>query len=267
VLGDLYVAAIAPSDVSKYVSDRIAARASGYTVLNELRLLRTMAKDSVADGYADRDWCDRVPAPKLRRYTKQRPNLFTAPQFELVLARLATDSKGRWLGVVLFMATTGLRWGEASALHWEDIDWATGEADIRHSNDRGRLVTVKNDSSYRTVPVVAEVAETWGPRRERGLVFPSLSGRLHKGWPLIKVLARVCKATGMKHVVTAHGLRRTFNNLARTMTTREVLKSITGHVTDTMVQHYSMIGAGEKMTVGNAVARSFGVVVGGKGEK
>jgi integrase len=267
VLGDIYVAALAPSDISKYIADRTASGAMGHTVLNELRVLRTMSKDSVADGYADRDWCDRVRAPKVRRYTKDRPNLFTAPQFELVLARLATESKGRWLGLVLFMTTTGLRWGEASALHWQDIDWATGEATIRYSNDRGTLGTVKNDGSYRTVPVVAEVAATWGARLETGLVFPNRDGRLHKGWPLIRVLARVCKATGMKHVVTAHGLRRTFNNLARTMTTREVLKSITGHVTDTMVQHYSMIGAGEKMTVGSAVARSFGVVTGGKGEK
>lgn len=266
VLGDLYVAAIAPSDVTGYVTARIKAGASGHTVLNELRVLRTMAKDSVADGYADRDWCDRVKAPKVRRYTKERPNLFTAPQFELVLARLAVESKGRWLGLVLFMTTTGLRWGEASALHWQDIDWANGEASIRYSNDRGTLGDVKNNSSVRSVPVVAEVAATWGERRKSGLVFPNRAGRLHKGYPLIKVLARVCKATKIARV-TAHGLRRTFNNLARTMTSREVLKSITGHVTDTMVGHYSFVAAGERLTASNAVARSFGVVSGGKDEK
>jgi integrase len=53
--------------------------------------------------------------------------------------------------------------------------------------------------------------------------------------------------------VTVHGLRRTFNNLARQMTSREVLKSITGHVTDTMVEHYSFVGADEKLGAASAV--------------
>jgi integrase len=229
-------------------------------VLNELRLLRTMAKDSVAEGYADRDWCDRVRAPKVRRYTRERPNLFDSEQFEGALDWLARNQRGRWLGLVLFMTTTGLRWGEASALHWQDINWETHEAAIRYSNDRGTIGEPKNDGSYRTVPVLAEVAATWGERQERGLVFPNRSGKPHRGYPLIKVLARLCRALGVPRV-TAHGLRRTFNNLARQMTSREVLKSITGHVTDTMVSHYSFIGAGEKHTAATAVARSFGVSV------
>lgn len=52
--------------------------------------------------------------------------------------------------------------------------------------------------------------------------------------------------------VTAHGLRRTFNNLARPRTGREVLKSITGHATDAMVEHYSLVGAQEKAVVSRA---------------
>lgn len=254
ILGDVYVDALSPADVRKYVNKR-TKQAKGYTVLNELRCLRTMAKDSVADGYAIADWCSRVKAPKVSRYTRKRPNLLDGEQFAEVINCIPVQ----WRGLVLFIATTGLRWGEASALHWEDVRFKSGEAIIVHNNDRGRLVTVKTDSSYRTVPVLPEVAAMWGLRHSSGLVFPTRKGALHKGTPLRRVLTAACKKADVPRVTT-HGLRRTFNNLARQKTSREVLKSITGHVTDAMVEHYSFVGASEKSKASRAVAKSMGIV-------
>jgi len=256
-LGEIYLDAIAPTDVRAYIAARMAGEdpAAGYTVLNELRCLRTMAKDSIEDGYTDRDWCARVPAPPVSRYTKKRPNLLTAEQFEQVIGQIAEQ----WRGLVLFMVTTGLRWGEASALHWEDVDFKSGEVTVIHGNDRGTLITLKNDSSHRTVPVLPEVASLWGRRRARGLVFPTRRGALHRGSPLLKILRAACLAAKVPRV-TVHGLRRTFNNLARQLTSREVLKSITGHATDTMVEHYSFVGHSEKVVASRAVAKSIGLV-------
>lgn len=254
-LGDLYLDALAPSDVAAYVTQRTAAKASGYTVLNELRCLRTMAKDAMAEGYSERDWCLRVPAPKVSRYTKANPNLLNAVQFEALVGHIPTQ----WRGLVLFMATTGLRWGEASALHWQDVDLRAWEATITRSNDRGTLTTPKNESSHRTVPVLPEVVALWGLKRERGLVFPTRKGKPHAGSPVIRVLTKACAAAKLPRV-TVHGLRRTFNNLARQMTSREVLKSITGHVTDTMVEHYSFVSGSEKRTAARAVGASIGLV-------
>lgn len=257
-LGEIYVDAISPADVRKYIVKR-TKQAEGYTVLNELRCLRTMARDSVAEGYAKTYWCDRVKAPKVSRYTKKNPNLLNTEQFVDVVKRIPEQ----WLGLVLFIVTTGLRWGEASALHWNDVNAKTGEATITHGNHRGTLQTVKNDSSYRTVPVLPEVLSLWGLRRNGHLVFPvrqgERKGMLHKGSPLRRVLTAACKAAEVPRVTT-HGLRRTFNNLARQKTSREVLKSITGHSTDAMVEHYSFVGHAEKMTATQAVARSLGVV-------
>lgn len=254
-LGDIYVHALTPADVRTYIAKRTKSGAQGYTVLNELRCLRTMAKDSMSDGCASINWADRVPPPKVSRYTKQRPNLLDGAQFaELILA-----IPRQWRGVVLFIATTGLRWGEASALHWQDVNLKTGEATIVHGNHRGTLITVKNDASHRTVPVLPEVAALWGVKRSKGLIFPTKKGVLHKGSPLRAVLDRACKAAGVPRVTT-HGLRRTFNNLARQTTSREVLKSITGHSTDAMVEHYSMVGTGEKITAARGVAKSMGIV-------
>lgn len=248
VLGDLYLDAISPADVAAYVAGR-----TGYTGLNELRLLRTIAKDSVGEGYAERDWCARVKPPRVVGWTRDRPNLLTVSQ----LAALVAAIPEQWRGLVLFLATTGLRWGEASALHWDDV--RGGEARIRFSNDRGRLVTVKTTSSYRSVPVLPEVAALWGVPLAEGLVFPTRTGGLHRGCPLRRVLTEACVAAGIPRITT-HGLRRTFNNLARPSCSREVLKSITGHATDAMTEHYSMIAPAEKALVSRGLAERIGVL-------
>lgn len=256
VLGDLYLDAIAPSDVAEYVAGRVreVGIKGGNTVLNELRLLRTIARDSVADGYAERYWCERVKPPKVREYSIERPNLLTGQQFEHLLAHIPAQ----WLALVLFLATTGLRFGEASALQWEDVHGT--EAIIKYTNDRGRLTPVKTSKSHRIVPALPEVMALL-TRQPKGPVFPSRKGTLHKGSPLKKVLDRACAAAFGKGQlrVTAHGLRRTFNNLARRTTSREVLKSITGHTTDAMVEHYSLVETSEKVEVARSVAEKLGV--------
>jgi integrase len=254
-IGDLYVDSITPADITGYVQARVSVVGlkGGNTVLNELRMLRTMAKDSVAEGYATRDWCARVKPPKVRHYTADRPNLLTPAQGRAVLEQIPE----RWRGLVMFMATTGLRWGEASALHWADVDLEVGEAFIRYGNDRGSLVEPKTEKSKRRVPVLPIVAELLG-KPGKGPVFTARGGKLHKGSPLNKVLTKACAKAKVPRI-TPHGLRRTFNNLARQETSLQVLKSITGHTTDAMVEHYSVVGADEKAKVSAAVGRSFGV--------
>ncbi len=250
-IGEIYLDSISPADVAGYLASRTAA---GNTLLNELRLLRTIARDTVAEGYATKYWCDRIKAPKVKSYTREWANLLTAAEFTKLTAAIPKQ----WLGLILFMATTGLRWGEASALHWEDVDLKAGEALIRYGNDKGRIVTVKTKGSNRIVPVLDDVVALWGLKRTRGLVFPTKKGTLHKGTPLKKVLDKACPRAGVPRV-TAHGLRRTFNNLARRDTSALVLKSITGHTTDAMMEHYSMVGTDEKTVVSASVARSIGV--------
>jgi integrase len=63
------------------------------------------------------------------------------------------------------------------------------------------------------------------------------------------VLAKACTAAGISKRLTAHGLRRTFNDLARRVSNREVVMAITGHTTDRMFEHYSLVDAAEKQAV------------------
>jgi integrase len=261
VLGRIFVHALTRSDVEGYIARRKGevGLKGGNSVLNELRLLRTIAKDTVAEGYAETNWADRIKPPKVRKYSAARPNRFTPPQAALVLAQVPDQ----WRAMVILMISTGLRWGEVSALHWEDIrinDDGSGEATIKHGNDRGRLVTVKTDSSWRIVPLEPEVVKELGLKRERGLVFPvtrgKRKGKLNAGYPLVNMFKRLCAKVGVPYT-TPHGLRRTFNTLARARVDREVVKAISGHSTDVMLEHYSHIEMGEKHTASRAVLDSI----------
>lgn len=254
-LSTYYVDAIVPSDVAAYVHERLGEGYAGNTVLNELRFLRVVAKDSVAEGLADRYWCERVKAPKVAQYTDDRPNLLTPEQATLVLEHVPH----RWLGLLTFVLTTGVRIGEATALRWEDVDVDAGIARIRRGNFRGQETSVKTDGSNRGVPVLPELVALWGLRRDRGLVFPTRRGTMHRGSPLRRVLDKACAAAGVPRITT-HGTRRTFNNEGRKVTSREVLKSTTGHATDEMVGHYSHIAAGEKLELARAVASRLGAL-------
>lgn len=243
-LGDHFLDKLERSDVLAYVAARTAAGAQGNTVLNELRLLRTMAREAHADGLCSRNWADRVTPPAVRRWTEERPNLLTAKQLGAVLAAVPRP----WLALVTLSAFTGLRWGEVSALRWLDVDTKAGSIKVQRANWRGTIVKVKTAGSQRTVPLpppVATILELARPQRGDALLFPSRQGGLHRGFPLIKVMQRACAAAGVPYT-TPHGLRRTFNNLARQVVAAQIVKSITGHTTDAMLEHYSIVGLEEK---------------------
>jgi integrase len=58
---------------------------------------------------------------------RNEPNLLTAQELGAVLAALPI----RWRTLATLMAWTGLRFGEASAIRWEDIDETRGAIRVR----------------------------------------------------------------------------------------------------------------------------------------
>ena len=53
--------------------------------------------------------------------------------------------------------------------------------------------------------------------------------------------------------MSVHGLRRTFNNLARQVAGDIVTRSITGHATAAMTEHYSHVDAREKLAAASKI--------------
>ena len=95
------------------------------------------------------------------------------------------------------------------------------------------------------------------PRAERGdgdCVFTNAKGNLFHTASLQKPIRRVLERVGLGRRQTTHGFRRTFNNILRTHASGDVVRSMTGHVTEAMTRHYSHVEDSEKQA---AVAQAF----------
>jgi integrase len=190
------------------------------------------------------------------------------------LGRVLEVIDPEWRAAVLLLATTAMRWGELSALRWEDIDEERMLIRIERNNHAGVLTRSTKTGRARTVPLLPTVAQELYAHRERlrargiaspwifGTEKPSIVqrgplkgtvrpvGSLHTGHPLIVpgkgALTLALKAAGIERRVTVHGLRHTANDLLRRVASAEVTRSITGHVTERMTLHYSHVDAAEK---------------------
>ena len=167
-----------------------------------------------------------------------------------------------WVGF-----TTGMRFGELSALQWSDIDFARGLIHVRKSQVHGVVGPTKT-RSRRTVPlhpVVAEILQAhkaWQEEHkvkgiETGFLFLSEAGTLRFSSVLTKPLENCVRGAEVNKHVTSHTMRRTFNNLARQAAGDIVARSMTGHTTIAMTEHYSHVTLEEK---NKAIAAALGLL-------
>lgn len=103
----------------------------------------------------------------------------------------------QWRLLVTLMAFTGMRWGEASALRWGDINFELREISVYRGNWRGAEALPKTPRSRRKVPLPDQVAGVLEQMRRDLLqgnikggikvdglaLFPSRHGQLHRGTP------------------------------------------------------------------------------------
>ena len=254
-IGEMYMDAVEHADIIR-MRDELAERLAPATVNGALRVLRTMFKDAVVELDLPRD-----PTTRAKALTEARadddPNCLTGEQLAQLLAAVHRISPQHY-PLFRTLAETGMRISEATSLKWEDIDEKRGVIAIRRSHWRGRVGTTKTNRT-RTVPMMPELAQVLAEHRRRllgaqapglaaGWVFPSKLGTLRAHSALNKPLAAALAAAGIEQRFSVHGFRRTFNNLLRQATTGEVVRSMTGHVTERMTEHYSHAGANEKRT-------------------
>ncbi len=271
-LGDYWMDAIAPSDINAFVVEKSTTQGPR-TIGNFLRVLRALFRDAVAELDLPRDPLARIKPPRASGYTDEAPNLLSADELRRLLD-VMEKSFPEWYALTLTLAYTGLRWGEATGLRWSDIDKERGVISIRRSNWFGNIVETKTGKT-RSVALPDQLATVLEQRRKTqlkdqdpaltdGWIFATTEGQLIRGSTLRKPLMKALKAAGIKHHVSPHGLRRTFNNLCRQVTTGEVVRSITCHSTVAMTEHYSHVGVAEKR---GAILKVIGLVAesGGSG--
>jgi integrase len=79
------------------------------------------------------------------------------------------------------------------------------------------------------------------------LLFPSVIGGFRSPSVLNKPFADVAARVKLGKKFSQRGLRRTFNDLARYANVADIVKkSISGHVTDSMVERYSTVQGSEQ---------------------
>lgn len=138
---------------------------SDTTIRITYTVLRVALDGAVRDGLIARNPAAAVKRPGVTR--KEARHADSAD----VTALLAAASGSRYQPVLALIAATGLRRGEALALHWSDLDLDGGELKVTGTlyRVRGRLAISepKSERSRRTLPLTAALVSMLRQQRTR----------------------------------------------------------------------------------------------------
>jgi integrase len=168
-LGDL-----THSDVQKWISEQ-SRRVSPSTTRSYHRVLSMVLKFAIRDGRLSRNVCEGIGLPRIVRNRRQ---YLTHEAVHELAQRCGPDGL-----VVLFLAYTGLRWGEMAALRIEDIDLERRRVNVNQAvAEIGRDLVYGTPKSHsrRSVPYpkfLQEALEVRTAGRVRGsFVFTAPAG-------------------------------------------------------------------------------------------
>jgi integrase len=245
-LGYIAIAELEPGIVTEWLG-ALSSRLGDSSRMGLLRVLRTMTRDAKADLRLTHWACERVVGPRqLGGYDDENPNALVADELGRLFIAMR-DHEPTWFPLFATMAMTGMRFAEASALQWADVDFDAGKISVRRNQYRGMLSTPKTARSRRAIPVVPELAAILKRHQKvvgettRGIawVFPSSAGKPHHSGALSGPLQRAAAIAQVRTHITPHGLRRTLNTLALQVAPAETIRSILGHVTSEMTTRYN----------------------------
>lgn len=264
--GHLFIDELTPRLIERALSEWALDHARS-TANSWLRVLRTVLNDAVAHGLITSNPAARVRA--LRERTDDEgdeddwANALSPAELDPYL-RAWRDLYPEHLPLITTLVLTGLRWGEATALIWSDVETAenTGVLRIRRSHVRGAIRNTTKTGKRRIVPFPSELAtvlrahrqrliELQHPGLEHGWVFANGAGKPLDNGALFAKNRSVLKRAGIAKHMTIHGLRRTATDLLRRAAVDPVTaKAIIGHTTDRMREHYSTVGTDEARGIG-----------------
>lgn len=273
-IGPYFLSQVRPDDVREVLMGWRDNDRATETINGRLRVLRTFAKEARVPwivegvrampstaGEIDEDEGRGLTLEELQRLIAAGP---TARKTKL--GRIPRNWPRAW-ALVATLAWTGLRFGEASALRWSDVDLDGQRLYVRRAQWRGIIGHPKAKASKRVVPIDA-VAETLREHREAmvrwqlpgvdsDLVFPSrIRGKsIVANTHARKAMLACCTAAkiDLAERPALHALRHTINNLVRQHASEAVRRAIIGHADE--VRTYTHVEIEEQRAAMGAVVR------------
>lgn len=194
-------------------------------------------------------------------YTEEEPNALTEEEVSAFL-NCMFDNYPQHFAMAYLGFITGLRPSSMRPLRRRgaeaDVLWDKNVVLIRRSHTIGEEVmkTTKTGIKQRiNVPAELMAILRWHEetqlttpeQKNSDLLFPTELGGFRGANCLQKPFKACAKAAGLEKRFTPRGMRRTFNDLARRAKLENiVIKSVSGHLTDRMKQHYSTVGDEEQ---------------------
>ena len=232
--GHVPLGAVAYSDVAAWVADLVAGGLAPATVRYAHRVLSLTLSHAVRSGRLARNPAEGVPLPRLVR----KPAVFLDHRQVAQLAE-ACDPYGL---LVRFLAYTGLRWGEATALRRHRLDLVRRRVTVATAFVAvgGQLVET-SPKSHRTreVPVPRFLAVQLGEHVEgldpQGLVFTTPAGApLRSSNFRQRCWLEAVEACGLDGL-RVHDLRHTAASLAvKSGANPKVVQQMLGHASAAM---------------------------------
>lgn len=214
-LGPLPLEAIGRDDVARWIGEQArtltkrGTPTSSKTIANQHGLLSAVMASAVDAGRIPSNPCRGLGIPRT-----ERGEMVFLTQAEYAV--LVSKVEPKWQPLVNLLAGTGLRWGEATALRWGDLDLEADVPVVRVARAWKRGVTYKvlgtpkTRRSLRTVSlpaqVVAELQPLQGPVDQ--LVFRSpRGGMVHSGNFRDRVWLPARERSGLTKAPRVHDLR------------------------------------------------------------
>jgi integrase len=194
-------------------------------------------------------------------YTEEEPNALTEEEIGEFL-NCMFDNYPQFFAMAYLGFFTGLRPSSMRPLRRRgpqaDVLWEKNVLLIRRSHTLGEEVmkTTKTNVKQRIhVPPDLMTVLRWHEetqlvtpeQKNSDLLFPAELGGFRGANCLQKPFRACANAVGLGKRFTPRGMRRTFNDVARRAKLESiVIKSVSGHLTDRMKQHYSTVSEDEQ---------------------
>ena len=231
-IGDVRLQELAPGHLNRMYAELLAGgRRNGKSlspkaVRNVHGVIHRALRDAMRWDLVVRNVADAADPP---RVPHREISAWSGESLRRFLAATADD---RLLALWVFVATTGVRRGEALALRWSDVDLDAARASIARSlawvGSEATFTEPKTTRSRRVVPLAPETVAAVREHRRRqleerlaagphyddqGLVFAAEDGAPLSPKNVTKAFGRAVERSGLPRL-TLHGLRHTWATLA-----------------------------------------------------